>query len=136
MSTENPPASPSLPIADQAVAPARRIKSTLWRELWKHRTEYLLISPFFVIFAIFHGYPLVWSLWLSLQRWQGIGEPRWFGLGNYERLLTNDKTWGALGNSLIFLVFLLPVIVAATLVLAAILNSSRIVGRNVFRALY
>jgi ABC-type sugar transport system permease subunit len=98
--------------------------------------EYLLISPFFVIFAIFHGYPLVWSLWLSFQRWQGIGEPRWFGLGNYERLLTSDNTWGALGNSLIFLVLLLPVIVAMTLVLAAILNSPRIVARNWFRALF
>lgn len=111
-------------------------KTTLWHQIWKHKVEYLLISPFFIIFAIFHGYPLVWSAWLSFQRWQGIGEPRWFGWGNYERLLTNDKTWGALGNSLIFLAFLLPVIVIATLVLATILNSPRIRGRNAFRAMF
>jgi cellobiose transport system permease protein len=124
----------SVPVS--SAAEPRRWKPSLWRQVWKHRTEYLLISPFFIIFAIFHGYPLVWSLWLSFQRWQGIGEPRWFGLGNYERLLTNERTWGALGNSLIFLIVLLPVIVASTLILATMLNSPRVVGRHAFRALF
>lgn len=126
--------SPPLPGRPTGSAASRR--ASLWRHVWKHRAEYLLISPFFIIFAAFHGYPLVWSLWLSLHRWQGIGEPRWFGLGNFERLLTSDKTWAALGNSLIYLAILLPLIVGVTLVLASILNSPRIVGRHVFRALF
>jgi cellobiose transport system permease protein len=96
----------------------------------------LLISPFFIIFAIFHGYPLVWSIWLSFHRWQGVGEPRWFGWGNYERLFENARTWATLGNSLIFLVIMLPAIVIVTLLLATALNSPRVVGRNVFRALF
>ncbi len=98
--------------------------------------EYLLISPFFIIFGIFHGYPLVWSLWLSFQKWQGIGEPKWFGLGNYERLLNSDRIWNALGNSLIFLVIMLPIIVGGTLILATILNSPKVIGRRVFRVLF
>jgi cellobiose transport system permease protein len=106
------------------------------RQLWKYRTEYLLISPFFIIFGIFHGYPLLWSFWLSFHRWQGIGEPRWFGLSNYERLLNNDRTWQALGNTLIFVLVLLPLIISISLVLATILNSPTVRGRNVFRLLY
>ncbi len=98
--------------------------------------EYLLISPFFVIFGVFHGYPLVWSLWLSLHNWQGIGEPRWFGLGNYERLLNNPRIWNALGNTLIFLVILLPLGVAMALLLATLLNSPKVTGRNIFRTLF
>jgi cellobiose transport system permease protein len=113
-----------------------RASSSLLHQIWKHRGEYLLISPFFIIFGVFHGYPLVWSLWLSFQRWQGIGEPRWFGLGNYERLLTNERVIGALGNTLIFLVFMLPIIVFSTLVLATILNSPSIKGRHIFRILF
>ncbi len=113
-----------------------RTRSSIWRAVWKHRTEYLLISPFFIIFAIFHGYPLVWSIWLSFQKWQGIGEPRWFGTGNYERLLGSDRIWYALGNSLIFLVIMLPIIVAATLLLATLLNSRQVIGRNIFRVLF
>lgn len=83
-----------------------------------------------------HGYPLIWALWLSLHRWQGIGEPRWFGLGNFERLLNNDRIWNALGNTLIFLVVLLPIIVALALVLATLLNSPRVLGRNTIRTLF
>src|SRR5215212_1381162 len=101
MTTPNKLLDLSTPLA----TPTRpRATTSLWRAVWKHRIEYLLISPFFIIFTIFHGYPLVWALWLSFQRWQGIGEPKWFGLGNYERLLNSDHIWKALGNSLIFLV--------------------------------
>jgi cellobiose transport system permease protein len=113
-----------------------RANTSLWREIWKHRLEYLLISPFFIIFAIFHGYPLIWALWLSFQRWQGIGEPKWFGTGNYERLLNSDHVWKALGNSLIFLAIMLPVIVIGTLLLANLLNSPKVIGRHVFRVLF
>ncbi len=126
----------SPPMGAHASAPSGAPRPTLRHHIWKHRSEYLLISPFFVIFAIFHGYPLIWSLWLSLHRWQGIGAPRWFGSGNYDRLLGSDKTWVALGNSLIFLAVLLPVIVGLTLVLASILNSPRVAGRHTFRAVF
>jgi cellobiose transport system permease protein len=104
--------------------------------MWKHRMDYLLISPFFIIWGIFHGYPLVWALWLSFHKWQGIGQPQWFGTGNYERLLNSPLTRTALGNTLVFLVIMLPVIVIATLVLAVILNSPKVIGRHVFRILF
>src|SRR5260221_13620479 len=85
-------------------------QNSLWRAMWKHRTDYILISPFFIIFAIFHGFPLIWSVWLSLQKWQGIGEPKWFGIGNYERLLNTVRICGALGISPIFLFIIIPII--------------------------
>lgn len=134
MSTIDEPVAVSRP--EQVVPRGRKYKSTLVHSIWKHKAEYLLISPFFIIFGIFHGYPLVWSLWLSFQRWQGIGEPRWFAWGNYERLLTSEKTWSALGNTLVFLIILLPVVIITTLLLAVILNSPKVVGRRVFRALF
>jgi cellobiose transport system permease protein len=111
-------------------------RSSLWRAIWKHRIEYLLISPFFIIFGVFHGYPLVWALWLSFHKWQGIGEPKWFGAGNYERLFNSDRIWNALGNSLIFLLVMLPIIVVGTLILANLLNSPKVLGRHVFRVLF
>jgi len=120
-----------------AIRPSRNPhKPTLWHRMWKHRTEYLLISPFFIIFGIFHGFPLLWSLWLSFHRWGGIGPMRWFGLGNYERLLSNNRVIASMGNTLIFMVILLPLIVATALVLATILNSKTIIGRNILRTLY
>lgn len=131
MTTQNPVSSaPYVPVGQT------RIRSSLLRSIWKHRMEYLLISPFFIIFAIFHGYPLLWSIWISLHRWQGIGVPRWFGTGNYERLLKDAQVIGALGNTLIFLVIMLPIIIFVTLILATILNSPQIRGRTVFRIMF
>lgn len=133
MATPNPTAASRSQADASNYKPSR---DSLLRRIWKHRVEYLLISPFFFIFGLLHGYPLIWAMWLSLHRWQGIGQPRWFGLGNFERLLTNDRIWNAMGNTLIFLVVLLPIIVSLSLVLAAILNSPRILGRNTIRTLF
>jgi len=36
----------------------------LRQRIWEHRMDYLLISPFFIIYGIFHFYPLMWALWL------------------------------------------------------------------------
>lgn len=113
-----------------------RKKPSLRHRMWKHRTEYLLISPFFIIFGIFHGYPLLWSLWLSLHRWGGIGPMRWFGLGNYERLLSNKRVLASMTNTLQFVVILLPLMVATALILATVLNSKTVIGRNILRSLY
>src|SRR5436853_622828 len=104
-------------------SPKQNIIASLFRALWKHRLEYLMISPFFIIFSIFHGYPLLWSIWLSFQRWQGIGDPKFIGWGNYERLFDADNVKNALSNSLQFLVVMLPIIVISTLILATLLNN-------------
>lgn len=98
--------------------------------------DYLLISPFFIIYGIFHFFPMLWAFWLSFHRWLGIGKMRWFGMHNYTRLLSNDKIMHALGNSLIFLVILLPIIIVATLLIASMLNSRQVKGRTTFRVLF
>lgn len=109
---------------------------SLGRRIWEHRVDYLLISPFFIIYGIFHFFPMLWAFWLSFHRWLGIGKMRWFGVRNYERLLHSSKIWHALGNSLIFLVVMLPVIVVTTLLIASILNSRQVKGRTIFRILF
>ena len=116
--------------------PGVRQNYSLWQRIWKRRMEYLLISPFFIIFGIFHGGPLLWAIWLSFHRWQGIGPMRWFGFGNYERLLSNRRVIIAMQNTFTFLAILLPLIVVFALVLATILNSKALTGRNIFRTLY
>jgi lactose/L-arabinose transport system permease protein len=43
---------------------------------------YLFIAPFFILFAIFFVYPVVWSVLLSFQKWSAR-ETVWVGLDNY-----------------------------------------------------
>lgn len=54
---------------------------------------YLFISPFFILFAVFGLFPLLFSVWMSLHTWDpaaGLGAMQWVGLENYTHTLLND----------------------------------------------
>ncbi|WP_067061157.1 carbohydrate ABC transporter permease [Roseateles chitosanitabidus] len=54
---------------------------------------YLFISPFFLLFAAFGLFPLLFSIVLSLHSWDaaaGLGAMQWVGLDNYLYALTRD----------------------------------------------
>jgi multiple sugar transport system permease protein len=56
---------------------------------------YVFISPFFILFAIFGLYPLLFSAWVSFFRWDGIGAMSFTGLGNYFWVLDPTQLpWG------------------------------------------
>lgn len=54
---------------------------------------YLFISPFFILFAVFGLFPLLFSVWMSLHSWDpaaGLGAMQWVGLENYTYTLFDD----------------------------------------------
>ena len=68
---------------------------------------YLFIAPFFVLFAVFGVFPLVFSIWLSLHQWEpaaGLAAMRWVGLDNYWFALTDAWFHRSLWNTLWFAV--------------------------------
>jgi cellobiose transport system permease protein len=111
---------------------------TLLREMWKHRIDYLFIAPFFIIFAVFGIYPMLWGLRLSLSRWPGGQKPmEWVGLNNYISLLTNDPLLGkAFANTMFLLAWILPTGLTFALVVAVMLNARYLAGRGAFRTIY
>lgn len=108
----------------------------LWREVWRHRWEYLFISPFFILFGIFSLYPLLWALVLSFSRWSGFDEMRWVGLDNYLTMLRDEVVRKALFNTLLFTLVLVPSGVLLALIFAVLLNIRDLKGRGVYRTLY
>ncbi|MDA2803133.1 carbohydrate ABC transporter permease [Nocardiopsis suaedae] len=94
---------------------------------------YLFIAPFFLLFGVFGLFPLLYTAWVSLHDWSLIGGNEGFaGLDNYARLLSDEKFWNALVNTLgIFAVAVVPQLMLA-LLLADTLNRA-IRGRSLFR---
>ena len=99
-----------------------------WR-LWVYhldtkRTPYLLIAPFFLIFAVFGLFPIVFNGIVALRHWR-LDDPTltgWAGFTNFERLLTDDDFWNALVNTFgIFLLSTVPQLLLA-LIIANLLN--------------
>ena len=50
---------------------------------------YLFIAPFFVVFAVFGLYPIIYTFFLSFQKWDGLSPITFLGLSNYRRLFTD-----------------------------------------------
>ena len=63
---------------------------------------YVFISPFFIVFAIFGLFPMLFSLFLSFHYWEpaaGFGAMEWVGLENYIFTLGDDWFHTSLYNT-------------------------------------
>ncbi|MEQ8675473.1 MAG: sugar ABC transporter permease [Aggregatilineales bacterium] len=111
-----------------------RMKNILG-QLFKHRHPYLFISPFFIFFAIFGLYPVVFSFYLSFHRWNGVGEARFIGLDNFERMLKDKIFIQSFENSVIIFALYVPLMIFLALFIAVLLNSPKVRGFRIFRTI-
>jgi len=95
----------------------------------------VFITPAMILFSIYVIYPIVNSIWISFHDWDGIVEPYFIGLGNYEELIVWDEAFlTAIWNNVQWLVFfmLAPVI---GLALALFLNQT-VFGIRLIKSLF
>ncbi|TDQ40911.1 carbohydrate ABC transporter permease [Aureibacillus halotolerans] len=104
--------------------------------LKKDHYGYYFIAPFFIIFAIFGLYPMIYSFYLSLTQWDGLRDPVFVGLQNYGYILVDPIFYKALFNTMfIWIISVIPQL-TVSLVLAVILNEAFLKGKNMFRAVF
>ena len=115
---------------------ARMSPAQLGAAIRANRMVYLLISPFFILYAIFGLYPIFYSLILSLHKWSGSGEMQFVGLRNYQYLF-KDAVFlkSVLNTMIIWCINTIPMVLLA-LVFAFLLNSAALKFKAVFRAIY
>lgn len=119
--------------AEQMRAQDRR---TRLREIKRNRWAYVFISPFYLLYAVFGMFPLLYGLWLSFHSWDGISPMEWVGFENYTSLLVDDVWWQTIYNTIwLFFAGTIPQLCLAFL-LAFIINSPYIKGKDLFRAAY
>ncbi|MBO1334220.1 carbohydrate ABC transporter permease [Streptomyces sp. VRA16 Mangrove soil] len=128
----------SPPSAPPSAASARRPEPSSWRSKlyrWDMKgSPYAFITPFFLCFAAFGLFPLIYTGWLSLHRVQLGAESsaEWVGLDNYSWLAGSEFFWHALANTFtIGVISTVPQLLMA-LGLAHLLNS-HLRGRGFFR---
>ena len=104
--------------------------------LQRKAAPYVFISPFYILFAIFGLFPILFSLYLSFHAWDGIGPMQWRGLDQYSFLLTDEWFWQSLYNTIgIGLMTGIPQHLLG-LVLAFMINSKLVRFSKVFRNAY
>src|SRR5438132_13600125 len=101
--------------AAAAVVSRRRTRPTLRRRLEPKASPYLYISPFFLLFAVFGLFPLLYTGYVSLtDRNLLSGTTHFIGLDNYTALLHDSYFWNAVENTLgIFVISTVPQLLLA-----------------------
>lgn len=99
-----------------------RLKRLL-REMRKNKHAYVLLSPFFLLFALFTILPVALSVLLSFTSFNMLEFPQWVGFQNYSRLLLDDDVFLiALKNTLLFAVITGPISYMACFLFAWLIN--------------
>lgn len=80
------------------------------------------ISPWFIGFLVFTAGPMIASLGLAFTEYDVLNPPRFVGLQNFQRLLTDPRLGLSLGNSIFYTVLHVPLVMMVALGLALLLN--------------
>ncbi|MEU9879100.1 carbohydrate ABC transporter permease [Streptomyces phaeochromogenes] len=89
------------PPAGSGTGTEHQRRSTLLHRLDVRGAPYAFVAPFFVVFAAFSFYPLVYTSWISLHRVElsTLNFMEWVGFDNYTALWDDDRFWNALLNT-------------------------------------
>jgi cellobiose transport system permease protein len=71
---------------EAVVVPKRKVERIPVRprsKLRKYLPYYLSIAPYYVVFLAFGIVPIVFSIYLAFQRWDGIGRMQFVGFNNF-----------------------------------------------------
>ncbi|MCB5168527.1 sugar ABC transporter permease [Streptomyces bambusae] len=126
-----PPAPGAGPLTGRQPSGPSSRRSMLYR-LDLKAVPYVFVAPFFLTFAAFGLFPLIYTGWLSLHRVELGGSAQWKGADNYSSLASSDFFWNALANTFtIGVISTVPQLLMA-LGLAHLLNY-KLRGRGFFR---
>lgn len=109
-------------------APSRRLLESL--------EAYAFLLPAAIVLGVFHFFPIIFAFYVSLLRWNMIDPVRpYVGIGNYTRLLHDEKFLAALGNTTYFAVVSVGVAIPLALVFAVLLNR-KLMGMSWYRTAF
>jgi len=105
-----------------------------WRSNQQWLTPWLFLTPGLIMFALYVVWPIFESFRISFYNWDGLGEKRWLGWGNYVELFGDRAFKTSLRNNVIWLL-LYMLAVPIGLGLAIFLNQT-VRGIRIYKSLF
>jgi multiple sugar transport system permease protein len=114
-------------------APAKK-KGLTDRARSERRTAWLLCAPAVIVMLLVTGYPIVYALILSLQKYdlRFPAEKEFVGLANYVDVLTSSTWWTDVFNTVIITVFSVSIELVIGMLIALVMHRA-IFGRGAVR---
>jgi putative chitobiose transport system permease protein len=98
-------------------------------------TPYLFLFPALLILGLTVFLPVLQAFYLSFTSYDLIGSPQWIGIKNFQKLWTDKVFWKTVGNTLLYLVGVVPILAIAPLGIAILVNQ-KLRGINWFRTFF
>jgi len=106
------------------------------RKLNRQKVSYLFIALPFLLFFVFQLVPLFASFFLSFTEYDVVHPPKFVGLDNYKTILFDDPLfWKSIGNTVIYVVGVVPLGVCISLILAVAIDQ-KIKFKNLFKSIF
>lgn len=86
------------------------------------KTAALFLLPYLLVFGIFRFIPSVLGLFISFTKWNIVGDAKFNGFKNFQRLARDSYFRIATTNTLKFLLLTLPILIVFSLLLAVLYN--------------
>ncbi|MEH2455475.1 carbohydrate ABC transporter permease [Nostoc sp.] len=114
----------------------RRRSNPRWN-ITEDLAGYLFMMPTILVLGTFVVLPILYAVFLSLQKVQLLGGIKYefIGFQNFTRLAKDERVWIALRNTAQYVAIVVPTQTVLALILAVTLNSG-IRGKNWWRILY
>ena len=98
-------------------------------------TGFLMALPTIIGLLVLNIYPLCRTVYMSFFKSGSFGKWTFVGLDNYVTMFHNSSFWSITKNTLLFMLYTVPVTVIIGLLIAVLLDQ-KIKGKTVFRAIY
>ncbi|WP_299744374.1 carbohydrate ABC transporter permease [uncultured Rossellomorea sp.] len=98
-------------------------------------TPFLFLIPGVIILGAFIFYPMLNAIWLSFTNYNIVTEAEFIGLENYKELFSDALFWKVLGQTLLYLLIVVPALVILPIFLAILVNQ-QVKGIGFFRSAY
>lgn len=107
---------------------------TAGQKAWDRIEPYLYLSPALIVVGVFLLYPVVYTLYISLTKWDGLTPPVFIGLQNYVQVFKASIFRTSFLNSVLWVAATLALPVALGLLLALLVN--RIPFQGFYKAIF
>lgn len=107
----------------------------MWKTLKKHRYPYLFISPYIVLFLVFQLIPVLWTVQISVNDWNGLGPMRNVGLDNYLLMLQDYMFVDSIRNTIYYWIFSAFGVMVFSVAIASLLNSESLRIKPFFKTM-
>jgi len=136
---------PPPPLPDKEVVMAKRRSKLHGRE---GIAGWVFTAPMIVILGVFLFVPIIMALWVSMTNWTGNVDPfgggpnaAFVGAKNYTALFTQDglarsNFMQSIGNTFYYVLLVVPLQTATSLLLALIVNDRFLKGKSFFRTAF